>query len=189
MSYLTIFISTIFINNIVLSQLLGISAFIRSSHKMPSALSSSLALIIIMPIISMITGLVYQNFLVIHQLEFLITPVFILIVTTIVQLFELTIKKLSPSDNGSLENSSPFLIVNCAILGTALLSTQKDLSPLHSACFGLANALGFMLAITLFASLRERLNNASVPPLLKGIPLSLITAGLLSMAFMGFAGI
>ncbi len=189
MSCLTIFISAVFINNIVLSQLLGISPFIRASQKISSAWGLSGALIIVMPIISIITSLIYHDFLTSYRLEFLIMPAFILIIAAIVQLFELAIKKISPSYSRTLENFRPFLVVNCAVLGTALLSAQKDFSPLHSACFGLANALGFMLAITLFASLRERLNNASVPPLLKGIPLSLITAGLLSMAFMGFAGI
>lgn len=184
-----IFVSAIFINNIILSQLLGVSLFIRSSREMPSALNLSFALIIIMPFSSLLSNLIYRDFLSIYQLEFLMVPSFIITIAAVVQLFELFIKKTSPSFKRILENIHPFLVVNCAVLGVALLSVQKELTPFQATCLGFANALGFMLSVTIFTSLHERLNNANIPPLLKGIPITLITLGLLSMAFMGFSGI
>lgn len=191
MSLTMIFISAILVNNIVLSQFLGICPFLGVSKKISTAAGMGLAVMFVMTIASIATYLVYYNLLVPNGLEFMNTVVFILVIASLVQMVEIIIKKTSPALYQALGIFLPLITTNCAVLGIAILSIQKEYSLIYSVCFSLANAMGFTLAIILFAGLRERLNAsmASMPKAVRGVPIVLITAALLSLAFMGFAGI
>jgi electron transport complex protein RnfA len=186
-----IFISAILVNNIVLSQFLGICPFLGVSKKISTAAGMGLAVMFVMTISSIATYLVYYKLLVPNGLEFMNTVVFILVIASLVQMVEIIIKKTSPALYQALGIFLPLITTNCAVLGIAILSIQKEYSLIYSVCFSLANAMGFTLAIILFAGLRERLNAsaASMPKAVRGIPIVLITAALLSLAFMGFSGI
>ncbi|MBP3546042.1 MAG: electron transport complex subunit RsxA [Alphaproteobacteria bacterium] len=191
MSLTMIFISAILVNNIVLSQFLGICPFLGVSKKISTAAGMGLAVMFVMTIASIATYLVYYKLLVPNGLEFMNTVVFILVIASLVQMVEIIIKKTSPALYQALGIFLPLITTNCAVLGIAILSIQKEYSLIYSVCFSLANAMGFTLAIILFAGLRERLNAsmASMPKAVRGVPIVLITAALLSLAFMGFAGI
>ena len=191
MSLTMIFISAILVNNIVLSQFLGICPFLGVSKKISTAAGMGLAVMFVMTISSIATYLVYYKLLVPNGLEFMNTVVFILVIASLVQMVEIIIKKTSPALYQALGIFLPLITTNCAVLGIAILSIQKEYSLIYSVCFSLANAMGFTLAIILFAGLRERLNAsaASMPKAVRGIPLVLITAALLSLAFMGFSGL
>ena len=191
MSLTMIFISAILVNNIVLSQFLGICPFLGVSKKISTAAGMGLAVMFVMTIASIATYLVYYKLLVPNGLEFMNTVVFILVIASLVQMVEIIIKKTSPALYQALGIFLPLITTNCAGLGIAILSIQKEYSLIYSVCFSLANAMGFTLAIILFAGLRERLNAsmASMPKAVRGVPIVLITAALLSLAFMGFAGI
>ena len=191
MSLTMIFISAILVNNIVLSQFLGICPFLGVSKKISTAAGMGLAVMFVMTIASIATYLVYYKLLVPNGLEFMNTVVFILVIASLVQMVEIIIKKTSPALYQALGIFLPLITTNCAVLGIAILSIQKEYSPIYSVCFSLANAMGFTLAIILFAGLRERLNAsmASMPKAVRGVPIVLITAALLSLAFMGFSGI
>ncbi|MBR5483035.1 MAG: electron transport complex subunit RsxA [Alphaproteobacteria bacterium] len=191
MSLTMIFISAILVNNIVLSQFLGICPFLGVSKKISTAAGMGLAVMFVMTISSIATYLVYYKLLVPNGLEFMNTVVFILVIASLVQMVEIIIKKTSPALYQALGIFLPLITTNCAVLGIAILSIQKEYSLIYSVCFSLANAMGFTLAIILFAGLRERLNAsaASMPKAVRGIPIVLITAALLSLAFMGFSGI
>ncbi len=191
MSLTMIFISAILVNNIVLSQFLGICPFLGVSKKISTAAGMGLAVMFVMTIASIATYLVYYKLLVPNGLEFMNTVVFILVIASLVQMVEIIIKKTSPALYQALGIFLPLITTNCAVLGIAILSIQKEYSLIYSVCFSLANAMGFTLAIILFAGLRERLNAsmASMPKAVRGAPIVLITAALLSLAFMGFAGI
>ena len=191
MSITMIFISAILVNNIVLSQFLGICPFLGVSKKISTACGMGLAVIFVMTIASIATYLVYYKLLIPNGLEFMNTVVFILVIASLVQMVEIIIKKTSPALYQALGIFLPLITTNCAVLGIAILSIQKEYSLIYSVCFSLANAMGFTLAIVIFAGLRERLNatTASMPKAVRGTPIVLITAALLSLAFMGFAGI
>ena len=191
MSITMIFISAILVNNIVLSQFLGICPFLGVSKKISTACGMGLAVMFVMTIASIATYLVYYKLLLPHGLEFMNTVVFILVIASLVQMVEIIIKKTSPALYQALGIFLPLITTNCAVLGIAILSIQKEYSLIYSVCFSLANAMGFTLAIIIFAGLRERLNatTASMPKAVRGTPIVLITAALLSLAFMGFAGI
>ena len=135
------------------------------------------------------TYLIYHTLLLPNNLTFMVTVVFILVIAALVQMVEIILKKVSPALYQALGIFLPLITTNCTVLGVAILTIQKDLDLSHAVCFALANALGFTLAIVLFAGLRERLALTNLPEAVKGAPIALITAGLLSMAFMGFAGI
>lgn len=188
-SYLMIFISAIFVNNIVLSQFLGICPFLGVSKKISTSAGMGGAVIFVMTLSTTVTYILYKAVLVPNNLTFMTTIVFILVIASLVQMVEIILKKLSPALYGALGIFLPLITTNCAVLGIAILSVQKDFNLLQAVCFTLANAMGFTLAIIIFAGLRERLARTKVPPALQGTPIALITAGLLAMAFMGFAGI
>ena len=173
MSYLMIFIAAIFVNNIVLSQFLGMG----------------FAVMFVMTLSAIVTFLIYYKLLVPNNLTFMITVVFILVIASLVQMVEIILKKVSPPLYQALGIFLPLITTNCAVLGVAILAIQKNFGLLSSVCYGLANAMGFTLAIVLFAGLRERMSRTRLPAAVKGAPIALLTAGLLSMAFMGFAGI
>ena len=189
MSYLTIFIAAIFVNNIVLSQFLGICPFLGVSQKISTSIGMGLAVMFVMTLSAIATFLIYHQLLKPYGLEFMMTVVFILVIASLVQLVEIALKKTSPALYQALGIFLPLITTNCAVLGIALLSIQKELSLLQSVCYALANACGFTLAIVLFAGIRERLSKSRLPQIVQGAPIALITAGLLSMAFMGFSGI
>ncbi len=186
-----IFVSAILVNNIVLSQFLGICPFLGVSKKISTAFGMGLAVMFVMTISSVATYLIYYQLLVPYQLEFMNTVVFILVIAALVQMVEIIIKKVSPVLYQALGIFLPLITTNCAVLGVAILAVQKEFSLSHSVCFGLANAIGFTLAIVLMAGLRERINQNpdALPRGMRGAPIVLITAALLSMAFMGFSGI
>ena len=189
MSYLMIFITAIFVNNIVLSQFLGICPFLGVSKKISTAAGMGGAVMFVMVLSTIVTYLVYHGVLVPYNLTFMITVVFILVIAALVQMVEIILKKISPTLYQALGIFLPLITTNCTVLGVSLLVVQKDFDLAHGVCFALANSIGFTLAIVLFAGLRERLAFVAVPKAVKGAPIALITAGLLSMAFMGFSGI
>lgn len=189
MSYLMIFIAAIFVNNIVLSQFLGICPFLGVSKKISTALGMGFAVMFAMTLSAIVTFLIYYKLLVPNNLTFMITVVFILVIASLVQMVEIILKKVSPPLYQALGIFLPLITTNCAVLGVAILAIQKNFGLLSSVCYGLANAMGFTLAIVLFAGLRERMSRTRLPAAVKGAPIALLTAGLLSMAFMGFAGI
>ena len=189
MSYLMIFTAAIFVNNIVLSQFLGICPFLGVSKKISTALGMGFAVMFVMTLSAIVTFLIYYKLLVPNNLTFMITVVFILVIASLVQMVEIILKKVSPPLYQALGIFLPLITTNCAVLGVAILAIQKNFGLLSSVCYGLANAMGFTLAIVLFAGLRERMSRTRLPAAVKGAPIALLTAGLLSMAFMGFAGI
>lgn len=189
MSYIMIFIAAIFVNNIVLSQFLGICPFLGVSKKISTAVGMGFAVMFVMTISSIVTHLVYYKLLIPFNLVYMQTVVFILVIASLVQMVEIILKKTSPALYQALGIFLPLITTNCAVLGVAILSIQKSYGLLSAVCFSLANAMGFTLAIVLFAGMREKLARSSIPEALQGAPIALITAGLLSMAFMGFSGI
>lgn len=188
-SYIMIFISAIFVNNIVLSQFLGICPFLGVSKKISTSAGMGGAVMFVMTLSTIVTYLIYNLVLLPNDLIFMTTIVFILVIASLVQMVEIILKKISPVLYQALGIFLPLITTNCAVLGIAILSVQKDFSLLQAVCFTLANAMGFTLAIIIFAGMRERLSRTEVPAALQGTPIALITAGLLAMAFMGFAGI
>ena len=189
MSYAMIFIAAIFVNNIVLSQFLGICPFLGVSKKISTSVGMGFAVMFVMTLSSIATYAIYHGLLLPYNLQYMITVVFILVIASLVQVVEIIIKKMTPVLYQALGIFLPLITTNCAVLGIAILSVQKELSLAETVCYNLANAMGFTLAIVLFAGLRERLSRTKIPQALQGTPIALITAGLLSMAFMGFSGV
>ena len=189
MSYVFIFITAVFVNNIVLSQFLGICPFLGVSKKISTALGMGFAVMFVMTIATIVTFLIYHALLLPFNLEYMMTVAFILLIASFVQMVEIIIKKVSPPLYQALGIFLPLITTNCAVLGIAILTIQKNYTLLSGVCYALANAVGFTLAIVIFAGIRERLAYTKIPTALKGTPIALITASLLSMAFMGFAGI
>ena len=186
MEYLLIFIAAIFVNNIVLSQFLGICPFLGVSQKVSTSLGMSAAVAFVMVLATLVTWCIQTFVLVPFGLEFLQT---ILVIASLVQMVEIILKKVSPPLYQALGVFLPLITTNCAVLGVAILVVQKDYNLLMSLDYALASALGFGLALILFAGLREQLEFANVPKGMKGISITLITASLLSLAFMGFSGV
>ena len=191
MSYLMTFITAIFVNNIVLSQFLGICPFLGVSKKVSTALGMGFAVLFIMTLASLATFFVYYKLLLPNELEYMITIAFILVIAALVQMVEIIMKKISPILYHALGIFLPLITTNCAVLGVAILIINKNLTLLSAVCYAAANALGFMLALVIFAGIRERIetNLSRVPEAMRGVPIALISAGLLAMAFMGFSGI
>ena len=184
MSYVMIFIAAIFVNNIVLSQFLGICPFLGVSKKISTALGMGFAVMFVMTISAIATHLIYYQLLVPNRLTFMITVVFILVIAALVQMVEIILHKTSPLLYQALGIFLPLITTNCAVLGVAILAIQKDFGLLSAVCYSLANAMGFTLAIVLFAGIRERLSAAPIPKALQGVPIALITAALLSICLL-----
>lgn len=182
-------ISAIFVNNFVLSQFLGICPFLGVSKKLDTALGMGGAVVFVMTISSFITRAVYDLFLHPFGLDYLNTIVFILIIASLVQFVEVVLKKFIPSLYKSLGIYLPLITTNCAVLGAALMNIDNNYSVIKSAFFGLFSGVGFTLALVLFAGVREKLEYSEIPESLKGLPISLIAASLVSMAFLGFKGL
>ncbi len=189
MTYILIFISAVFVNNIVLSQFLGICPFLGVSKRIETALGMSGAVAFVMTLSTLITYIIQKTVLEPFNIEFLRTITFILIIAALVQMVEIILKKVSPSLYQALGVFLPLITTNCTILGVAILVIQKDLNMLESVVFAISTAIGFGLALVLFAGIREQLSLVKLPKGMEGTPVSLLTAGLLAMAFMGFAGI
>ena len=189
MEYILIFIAAIFVNNIVLSQFLGICPFLGVSQKVSTSLGMSAAVAFVMVLATLVTWCLQMFVLVPFGFEFLQTLTFILVIASLVQMVEIILKKVSPPLYQALGVFLPLITTNCAVLGVAILVVQKDYNLLMSLDYALASALGFGLALILFAGLREQLEFANVPKGMKGMSITLITASLLSLAFMGFSGV
>ena len=189
MEYILIFIAAIFVNNIVLSQFLGICPFLGVSQKVSTSLGMSAAVAFVMVLATLVTWCLQMFVLVPFGLEFLQTLTFILVIASLVQMVEIILNKVSPPLYQALGVFLPLITTNCAVLGVAILVVQKDYNLLMSLDYALASALGFGLALILFAGLREQLEFANVPKGMKGMSITLITASLLSLAFMGFSGV
>ena len=189
MSYLMIFVTAIFVNNIILSQFLGICPFLGVSKKLSTATGMGVAVMFVMTLATTVTFLIYYTFLQPYHLTFMTTVTFILVIAALVQMVEIVIKKTSPALYQSLGIFLPLITTNCAVLGVAILTIQKNYTMIAGICYTLASAMGFTLAIILFAGIRERLARVDIPQAVRGTPIVLIAAALLSMAFMGFAGI
>jgi electron transport complex protein RnfA len=188
-TYILIFISAVFVNNIVLAQFLGICPFLGISRKIETATGMSGAVAFVMTLSTIITYLIRKTVLEPFRIGFLQTIVFILIIAALVQMVEIILKKISPALYQSLGVFLPLITTNCTILGVAIMVIQKELNLLESVIFAISTAIGFGLALTLFAGLREQLSMVRLPKGMEGVPIALITAGLLAMAFMGFSGI
>lgn len=189
LTYLSIIITAIFVNNIVLAQFLGICPFIGVSKKLSSAVGMGGAVTFVMVLATTVTWLLQSFILVPLHLEFMQTIVFILVIAALVQMLEIVLKKIAPALYLSLGVFLPLITTNCAVLGVAILVTQKDFNLAQSIVYAFSTALGFTLALTIFAGIREQLSLVEVPEAMRGVPIALVVAGLLAMAFMGFAGI
>ena len=189
MEYILIFIAAIFVNNIVLSQFLGICPFLGVSQKVSTSLGMSAAVAFVMVLATLVTWCLQMFVLVPFGLEFLQTLTFILVIAYLVQMVEIILKNVSPPLYQALGVFLPLITTNCVVFGVAILVVQKDYNLLMSLDYALASALGFGLALILFAGLREQLEFANVPKGMKGMSITLITASLLSLAFMGFSGV
>lgn len=189
MEYILIFISAIFVNNIVLARFLGICPFLGVSTKVSTASGMGAAVVFVMTLSTTVTYLVQNYILEPLGIGYLQTITYILVIAALVQMVEIILKKVSPALYQALGVYLPLITTNCTILGVAILVIQKDFNLIQSVTFAVANALGFTLALIIFAGIREQLELSNIPKAMQGIPIALIVAGLLSMAFMGFAGI
>jgi Na+-translocating ferredoxin:NAD+ oxidoreductase subunit A len=189
MEYILIFISAVLVNNIVLTQFLGICPFLGVSKKISTAVGMTGAVTFVIVLATLVTFLVQHYILNPLNIAYLQTISFILIIAALVQLVEIILKKVSPSLYQALGVFLPLITTNCAILGVAILVIQKEFTLLSGVIYAASNALGFGLALVIFAGIREHLELQKIPKGLKGVPIALITAGILAMAFMGFSGI
>ena len=196
MAYILIFITAIFVNNIVLSQFLGICPFLGVSKKVDSALGMGAAVAFVLTLATIVTYLIQTYVLNAFGLEYLQTIAFILVIAALVQMVEIILKKSAPSLYQALGVFLPLITTNCCILGVAILVANgtyatQGLEPnlLTGVVFAISTAIGFALALVVFAGIREQLAMMDVPKGLQGMSIALITAGLLAMAFMGFSGV
>lgn len=188
LEYISIIITAIFINNIVLAQFLGICPFLGVSKRISSAVGMGMAVTFVITIATTVTWLLQYFVLTPLGLEFLQTIAFILVIAFLVQLLEIVMKKTVPAMYQALGVFLPLITTNCAVLGVVLLNTQYSFGFVQSVVYGVFGGLGFMLAICLFASVREKLEFADYPESFEGFPICLVSAGLLALAFMGFSG-
>ena len=187
--YFALVIGAILVNNFVLSRFLGICPFLGVSKRLDTAIGMSGAVLFVMTLASAVTAAISRLILIRAGLEYLQTIVFILVIASLVQLVEVILQRFSPPLYRALGIYLPLITTNCAVLGVAVLAAKNSYSIVKTTVFGAASALGFALALILFASLREKLELAQMPECMRGTAIALITAGLLAMAFMGFAGL
>lgn len=188
-SLILILISAVFVNNFVLARFLGICPFLGVSKKVETSLGMGMAVIFVMAVASVVTWFIHYFILTPFNLEYLQTIAFILVIAALVQLVEMIVQKTSPVLYQSLGIFLPLITTNCAVLGVAVLNIQSSYDFLESVVFAVGAGLGFTLAMVLFAGLRERIDLCPVPASFRGTAIAMITAGLLSLAFMGFAGL
>ena len=184
-----IFISAIFVNNIVLSQFLGICPFLGVSKKIDTAIGMGGAIAFVLTLATIITWLVRKYVLDPFGLQYLQTLSFILVIAALVQMVEIILKKVSPALYQALGIFLPLITTNCAVLGVAILVIQKDFNLLESVVYAFSTALGFALALIVFAGIREQQALVRIPKGMQGMAIVLVTASLLSLAFMGFSGV
>lgn len=189
MEYIIIIISTVFVNNIVLAQFLGICPFLGVSNKISTSVGMSGAVLFVMVLATLVTWVIFTGILQPLGIQFMQTITYILVIAALVQMVEIILKKVSPSLYQALGVFLPLITTNCTILGVAILVIQKDLNLMQSLVFAIGNAVGFGLTLILFAGIREHLELMNLPKGIRGVPISLIVAGLMALAFMGFAGI
>jgi len=189
MEYILLFIFAVFVNNIVFSQFLGICPFLGVSKKIDTALGMSAAVAFVLTIATIVTYLIQYYVLNVFELQYLQTITFILVIASLVQMLEIVLKKVSPSLYQALGVFLPLITTNCAVLGVAILVIQKDYNLLMSVVYAFSTAIGFGLALIMFAGIRESLALVNVPKAMKGTPIALIVAGIMAMAFMGFSGV
>ena len=189
LSYFAIIIGSIFVNNVVLAQFLGICPFLGVSSKVDTSLGMGAAVTFVMALTAIVAWAIQTYILVPLHIEYMQTIVFILVIAALVQMVEIILKKVSPSLYQALGIFLPLITTNCAVLGVAILMIQKEFNLLQSFVYSVSTALGFAIALVIFAGIRERLELEDVPSAMKGIPVSLIVAAILAMAFMGFSGL
>lgn len=182
-------ISAVLVNNFVLARFLGICPFLGVSRKVETAIGMGMAVIFVMTVAGVVTWLLHRLVLVPYDVTYLRTIVFILVIASLVQFVEMVIQKVSPVLYQALGIYLPLITTNCAVLGVAVLNVQEDFNFVEMLVFSFSAAIGFTLALVLFAGIRERIEHADVPESLKGTGIALVTAGLLALAFMGFAGL
>lgn len=189
LTYISIIVTAIFVNNIVFAQFLGICPFLGVSKKLSSAMGMGAAVTFVMALSTAVTWLLQNYLLTPFGLGFMQTIVFILVIAALVQMLEIIMKKVAPALYQALGVFLPLITTNCAVLGVAILVVRDNLDLGQSVVYAVSTALGFTLALTLFAGIREQLELADIPRPMRGAPIALICAGLLALAFMGFSGI
>ena len=182
-------IGAILVNNVVLAQFLGICPFLGVSKDVKSSVGMSGAVLFVMLLATMVTWLIMTYVLMPLHLEYLQTIAYILVIAGLVQMVEIVLKKIAPSLYQALGVFLPLITTNCAVLGVAILVIQKNMNLLESVVYSASIAVGFAIALILFAGIREQLDLTGVPKGMKGVPIALVTAGILAMAFMGFNGL
>ena len=182
-------VSCVITNNFIFSRFLGCCPFLGVSNKVETAVSMGIAVTFVMTLASLITYIVYHFVLLPLSHSFMQTIAFILVIAALVQFVEMFLKKASPSLYSALGIYLPLITTNCAVLGVATLNVNNDYNLIYSVVSGCFGGIGFLLAITLMAGVRERLESSKIPECMKGFPISLVTAGLMAMAFMGFNGL
>ncbi len=187
--YLLLVVGAILVNNILLAKFLGNCPFLGCSQRMSTATGMGGAVVFVLTMAGMITWVVWEFMLVPLHLEYLRTIAFILVIAALVQLVEIVLQKVSPGLYKALGIFLPLITTNCAVLGVAIINIDKEFNFVQTALFSFSSALGFGLALVLFAGLRERFAVSPIPRALEGTPIGLITAGLLALAFAGFAGL
>ena len=189
MEYIAIIFAAVFVNNIVLTQFLGICPFLGVSSKKATAFGMGMAVMFVMTLATIVTWTVFNYILKPLDIMFMQTVMFILVIAGLVQMVEIILKKVAPPLYQALGIFLPLITTNCTILGVAILVVQKDFSLFQGVAYAIGNALGFLLAILVFAGIIEHLSLLVMPKVMKGAPIAFIVAGILSLAFMGFAGL
>ena len=188
-SYFAIIIGAIFVNNVVFAQFLGICPFLGVSSKVDTSLGMGAAVTFVMGLTALVAWPIQTYILNPLNIGYMQTIVFILVIASLVQMVEIVLKKVSPSLYQALGIFLPLITTNCAVLGVAITMIQKEYTLLQSFAFSVSTAIGFAIALVLFAGIRERLELDDMPKAFKGVPIALVTAALLAMAFMGFSGL
>jgi electron transport complex protein RnfA len=189
MEYILIIIAAVFVNNIVLIQFLGVCPFLGVSNKVSTSIGMSGAVMFVMVLATMVTYLIQHYILNAFGIQYLQTITFILVIASLVQMVEIILKKVSPSLYQALGIFLPLITTNCAVLGVAILTIQKDYNMMEGIVFAIANSIGFAIALILFSGIREHLDLMDLPKGMRGVPAALIVAGILALAFMGFTGV
>ncbi len=188
MDYFVIIVSAIFVSNIVLTQFLGICPFLGVSTRISTSVGMGGAILFVMTLATMVTWIFQYYILEPMGLVFMQTIVFILVIAALVQMVEIILKKISPSLYQALGIFLPLITTNCAVLGVAILTVQKHFDLMQGVVFAMATAVGYTMALVIFAGIREHLEIMEVPKGMRGVPIALVTAGILALAFMGFTG-
>jgi electron transport complex protein RnfA len=187
--YILLIISAVFVNNVILARFLGICPFLGVSKKVDTSIGMGMAVIFVLTVAGVVSWMVFTFILAPLGIEYLQTISFILVIASLVQLVEMIIQKSSPTLYQSLGIYLPLITTNCAVLGVAIINIQEGYTFLQTLVFSLGSSVGFALALTLFAGIRDRLALADIPRPFRGMAIALITAGLLSLTFMGFSGL